>query len=470
MTKRSFMRLFRLLFVLAFLLPLVFPAPVKAQTNILYYIVRDGETLTTVADYFHTTAARLALANSITNYDMVIPGTKIFIPGFSDLSGTLVPHQTGLGDTAESVMRQSRMDESVFNRINFLTSADAVTVGQTLFTLEGDTPAQKRVPIPSGMTDLELAALQGVNRWTAAEYNNLSAPWRLIANDTLYLPASDPADGGEILPGVTSLSATALKTGKVAVFNAAGTQSASLGGELIDYPLHFFAGDDGSLTALQGVPRMIDNKPVDLSQRVPVRVALTTTDAEGNTFTLQQTMTVQKLNYGYDEPIIVDEEYVDPATTESEMNFVLSIVAEATPEKLWNGAFIYPVDNPDYVSSTYGRLRSLDFSGYKYFHTGTDYYGEEGVPIYAAEDGVVVYTGELTIRGVATIINHGHGVYTGYWHQSVSEVSTGQQVSAGQEIGLIGSTGRATGPHLHFEVLVGSVQVDPDDWINGLYP
>jgi murein DD-endopeptidase MepM/ murein hydrolase activator NlpD len=152
------------------------------------------------------------------------------------------------------------------------------------------------------------------------------------------------------------------------------------------------------------------------------------------------------------------------------MQFILSQVAAAPADKLWNGAFRAPTPNPDIQASTYGRLRSYNGSDYVYFHSGTDYSGATGVPIFAAADGVVVYTGELTVRGNATIISHGRGVYTGYWHQSEVEVSLGQTVKAGDEIGKIGATGRVTGPHLHFEVWVGSVQVDPKDWMDGMYP
>lgn len=98
-----------------------------------------------------------------------------------------------------------------------------------------------------------------------------------------------------------------------------------------------------------------------------------------------------------------------------------------------------------------------------------DFGGGESSPILAPASGVVVYTGALDVRGNATIISHGWGVYTGYWHQSRIEVKVGDVVQTGQTIGLMGATGRVTGPHLHFSVFVGSVEVDPEDWLNGQY-
>ncbi|MBN2676595.1 MAG: M23 family metallopeptidase, partial [Anaerolineaceae bacterium] len=70
----------------------------------------------------------------------------------------------------------------------------------------------------------------------------------------------------------------------------------------------------------------------------------------------------------------------------------------------------------------------------------------------------------------ATIIDHGWGVFTGYWHQADILVHPGDQVSAGQEIGTIGATGRVNGPHLHWEIWVNGVQVDPQDWLDRMYP
>ncbi len=74
------------------------------------------------------------------------------------------------------------------------------------------------------------------------------------------------------------------------------------------------------------------------------------------------------------------------------------------------------------------------------------------------------------VRGNATFIDHGWGVYTAYYHQKEIDVAVGQQVQAGQLIGQIGATGRVTGPHLHFEVWVNGIQVDPLDWLNNTYP
>jgi len=82
----------------------------------------------------------------------------------------------------------------------------------------------------------------------------------------------------------------------------------------------------------------------------------------------------------------------------------------------------------------------------------------------------VVFAGLLDVRGKVTVLDHGWGVYTGYYHQSEILVSEGDLVAAGDEIGLVGATGRVTGPHLHFQVWVGGVPVDPLEWLTNTYP
>lgn len=99
-------------------------------------------------------------------------------------------------------------------------------------------------------------------------------------------------------------------------------------------------------------------------------------------------------------------------------------------------------------------------------HTGTDYAAPTGTPIRAAESGIVTYAGWLGGYGKAVIIMHGRGISTLYGHMSEILVQSGQTVSQGQIIGRVGSTGLATGPHLHFEVRVDGEPRNPEDYLN----
>ena len=95
------------------------------------------------------------------------------------------------------------------------------------------------------------------------------------------------------------------------------------------------------------------------------------------------------------------------------------------------------------------------------FHSGLDLIAPAGAPVRAAAAGRVVWAGPRDTFGDAVLLAHGRGVRTLYAHLSRVEVTLGQRVDQGQEIGLVGASGRATGPHLHFEVRVRGAAIDP---------
>jgi murein DD-endopeptidase MepM/ murein hydrolase activator NlpD len=74
------------------------------------------------------------------------------------------------------------------------------------------------------------------------------------------------------------------------------------------------------------------------------------------------------------------------------------------------------------------------------------------------------------VRGNTTILDHGWGIFTGYLHQSQILVSVGDVVDVGQTIGMVGATGRVTGPHLHWDVYVGGIPVNPLEWTSTAFP
>jgi murein DD-endopeptidase MepM/ murein hydrolase activator NlpD len=106
-------------------------------------------------------------------------------------------------------------------------------------------------------------------------------------------------------------------------------------------------------------------------------------------------------------------------------------------------------------------FRADPFTGRQALHTGLDFPAEPGTPIQAAAGGVVVTRELHPAYGLMLELDHGNGVITRYAHCSSIDVAVGAFVKRGQTIAKVGSTGRSTGPHLHFEVLVGGVQHDP---------
>jgi murein DD-endopeptidase MepM/ murein hydrolase activator NlpD len=123
---------------------------------------------------------------------------------------------------------------------------------------------------------------------------------------------------------------------------------------------------------------------------------------------------------------------------------------------------IWPVKG--WVTSGFGN-RTSPFTGKKQFHAGIDISNKKGTPIVAPADGVVTFAGRRGSFGNMVMINHGHGLVTRYGHLSKFEVKVGQKVKRGQKIARVGNTGRSSGPHLHYEVLMSGVPTNPRYYI-----
>lgn len=123
-----------------------------------------------------------------------------------------------------------------------------------------------------------------------------------------------------------------------------------------------------------------------------------------------------------------------------------------------------PIDE-GWISSYFG-YRTDPFNGLREFHRGVDLAGKMGEPVIAVAAGVVTYAGKRFGYGNLVEINHGNGFVTRYGHNSEVKVRVGETVSKGQVVALMGSTGRSTGPHVHFEVWRRGHVVDPLRYLN----
>ncbi|MCE5311986.1 MAG: M23 family metallopeptidase [Nitrospiraceae bacterium] len=126
--------------------------------------------------------------------------------------------------------------------------------------------------------------------------------------------------------------------------------------------------------------------------------------------------------------------------------------------RIWTDVFTYPVSTE--VSSPFGVKRLIN-KKMNSIHRGIDMRAKAGDPVKAANTGRVVLAEELFFGGNTVVIDHGLGVFTFYMHLSEFSVSNGDLVAKGQAIGLAGSTGRSSGPHLHFGIKVQSISVNP---------
>jgi murein DD-endopeptidase MepM/ murein hydrolase activator NlpD len=156
---------------------------------------------------------------------------------------------------------------------------------------------------------------------------------------------------------------------------------------------------------------------------------------------------------------------LDPAIVNAELARRASIYSAYTMRRLWSGAFVRPHTGP--VSSPYGVSRSYNGGPVTSYHTGTDFAGDAGTPVLAAAAGRAAFTGELMVRGNSVILDHGAGVFTAYHHLSRIDVTEGQSVAAGQQVGALGATGLVTAAHLHWEIVVRGIEIDGQLWLTG---
>ncbi|EPR34650.1 Peptidase M23 [Alkalidesulfovibrio alkalitolerans DSM 16529] len=131
-------------------------------------------------------------------------------------------------------------------------------------------------------------------------------------------------------------------------------------------------------------------------------------------------------------------------------------------EALASTPSIWPTEG--WITSTFG-YRTSPFTGKREFHKGLDISAPHGTPIYAPAKGKVSFTGRDGAYGLAMNLDHGSGISTKYAHLHRVAVKPGQTVSRGELIGYVGNTGRSTGPHLHYEVRLNGVPVNPMRYI-----
>ncbi len=131
---------------------------------------------------------------------------------------------------------------------------------------------------------------------------------------------------------------------------------------------------------------------------------------------------------------------------------------QLTTEKKWEGSFILPIKNE--ISTKFGAKRIMN-QKLTSIHWGIDFKAQEGEGIKASNNGKVVLTENLFYGGNTIVIDHGLGIYSIYMHLSDIKVKPNDEIKKGEVIGNVGSTGRATGPHLHFGIKINGINVSP---------
>ncbi len=225
-------------------------------------------------------------------------------------------------------------------------------------------------------------------------------------------------------------------------------------GSWLGQPLEFFKLEEEEYTSLVGVDLRLNPGIYPLEVQV---------DSPGTSLhAYRTTIEVVKKDYGV-QRLTLPEDMVslDPATLKrvrKEGAEFRKLWDLHTPKRYWYANFVRPV--PGKLTTTFGLRRILNGEP-RSPHSGVDLRAAVGEPVRAANHGRIVLVGEFFFHGKAVVIDHGWGLYTMYFHLSKVNVSPGDLVGKNYVIGLAGSTGRATGPHLHWGVRLGGARVDP---------
>jgi murein DD-endopeptidase MepM/ murein hydrolase activator NlpD len=457
------------LFVLLAGFLLVLPgSPVSGQAEGPLYVVQEGDTLSAIAQKFGVSLEALIEANAIANPAALFPGTELVIPGFEDVSGALVTTEIAYGDSLSSLSFQYGIAADDLARLNKLVHPERLYAGQPLIVPEqGSQPAWESASaalIETGQGLLETTSAQGANTWGWKPMIGDADRLWVVPGETMLLQESE--GGFNPIPALIQnlqVSPYDVVQGQTLTLSLDLAAAAWVEGDLDGRPLNVVSAGGGQYLALQGIHALAQPGLVELEIR------LYADQGRAQSYAFRQPLRVIEGNY-FSEALVVPPQTLDPKNTEPEDQLIADVVAQVSPDRLWEGVFQFPTTYYEQFPSFFGNRRSYNGSPYSYYHTGLDLYGSSSTPVFAPARGRIALTAELTVRGNVTYIDHGWGLYSGYLHQSQILVEEGQIVEAGELVGYVGGTGRVTGPHLHWEIWVGGIPVDPLEWTAQAFP
>jgi murein DD-endopeptidase MepM/ murein hydrolase activator NlpD len=401
----------------ALLIPLIFVSvahaapPIQEPTTV--YVVQLDDTLSAIARRYETTVQALAQANGIENPDLIHPGQRLVIPSASATPEPTTQEQVHVVQRGETLYRIAQLYETTVRDLmaaNDLTNPDLIHQGQKLIVPSATAlPAE---PLPAPFTAVELT------------------PSPVVQGQTLVVKVR-----GEGIVGLSGL----YDEGHLVVF-VEGEQRTAWGERWALVGIH-------ALTEVGAHP-----------------LKLSATDAEGQHTEVLLSVSVVDGSYGVENIVLPPDRsaLLDPDLLKAERDRLAQVLGVFGRQQLWVGPFTVPVEGP--ITSQFGTRRSYNGGPARSYHEGIDYDAPPGAAVLAANDGQVALAEPLTVRGNAVIVDHGLGVHSGYYHLSEISVQEGQQVKKGDVVGKVGDTGLATGPHLHWEIRVSGINVNPAQW------
>ena len=371
-------------------------------------------------------------------------------------------HFAQVGETLHSLAAQSGFATSDLAQRNRLTNPYLLLVGQKLRMPAPPSNNIQLYRVAAGDTLVGIAAQYGVSPYLLRQANDLPCSTCLVFGQTLRVPKAgatsnllEPFDRIEILPSVP-------RQGEVVLVRvAARVPLQQITGLLDNQPLRF-AEKNGEYVALSGVSALQEPGVYPIVIRAITR--------DGLASAVNGRLQVGAGRFGY-ENLNISARLVpllEPQINEDERAELDAILDQFSGTQWWQGPLQWPIKTK--IMSYYGTRRSFNRGMLNTYHSGIDLTARVGTPVKAAAAGRVAAAQAFPIRGNTIILDHGRGVFTVYCHLSEFEIELGQIVNVGEVIGYSGNTGRSLGPHLHFELAVGGVMVNPLNWLDREIP
>jgi murein DD-endopeptidase MepM/ murein hydrolase activator NlpD len=391
-------------------------------------------------------------------------GQRLVIPGLEGVSGVLTSQTLSLGTSFTQLTRQYQVTPQDLSILNRITSPSETIAGVTFIlpTRDDQDPLTPLTVVGAHETMLETAIRNGVSPWELIRKNQLTASWDFLPGDILFSGKQTEASLSA-LPGISDVRLNNLPIiqGETLQVSITAETPLEFSGKFNEEDLQFFSENTEEFHSFHGIHALEEPGvyPLEITAAYP----------DGSTLTFAQPVLLVAGGYG-NEWVNVPEEYLDETVIEAEDAYLKPILTQVTLKKYWEGRFQYPVDEPC-LNSMFGQRRDYNNGGLYFYHTGIDFaVCAMNLNIYAPAAGKVVLAEELTIKGKALLIDHGWGVFSGYWHLSEFNVAAGDMVQPGDLIGQIGNTGRSAGPHLHFEIDISGTPVNPETWLLQEFP
>lgn len=241
----------------------------------------------------------------------------------------------------------------------------------------------------------------------------------------------------------------------------AGPRAVGVTGRFLGRTIPFFTAPDGQPgTAIGLLGIDMQDKPGMHEFVVEVREPDATRRLSYSVLVLKETYPVQHLTLPSEK---VDLDEASLVRVKAEQERVNTVLQAVSPERLWDGPFVEPVQGE--VVGAFGRTRVINGQT-RSPHNGEDISAPLGTPVVAMNDGIARLTVDHFFSGKGVFVDHGLGLYSMYFHLSEVLVRDGEPVKQGQIIGKVGATGRATGPHLHLGVRINGARVNPYSLVN----